>query len=48
MLSEKQKLAKIMGRGVEITKAKDIDVLLEYVLYKARKLIKTDAGSIYI
>jgi hypothetical protein len=48
MLSEKQKLTKIKGLGVEITKAKDIDVLLEYILYKARKLIKADAGSIYI
>lgn len=48
MLSEKQKLTKIMGLGVEFTKVKDIDVLLEHILYKARKLIKADAGSIYI
>ncbi len=48
MLSEKQKLTKIMELGVEITGAKDIDVLLEHILYKARKLIKADAGSIYI
>ena len=48
MPSEKQKLTKIMGLGVELTKANDTDVLLEYILYKARKLIKDDAGSIYM
>jgi hypothetical protein len=37
-----------MERGVEITEVKDIDVLLKHILNKARKLIKADAGSIYI
>lgn len=48
MLSEKQKLAKIMHLGVEITEVKDIDVLLERILREARSLVNADAGSIYI
>lgn len=48
MLSEKQKLAKIMNLGVEITEVKDVDVLLERILHEARKLVNADAGSIYI
>jgi hypothetical protein len=37
-----------MEHGVEITEVKDIYEPLEYILNKARKLIKADAGSIYI
>lgn len=37
-----------MEPGVEITEIKDIDVLLEHILNKARTLIKADAGSIHI
>jgi len=48
MLSEKQKLAKIMHLGVEITEVKDIDVLLERILREARSLVNADAGSLYI
>ena len=48
MLSEKQKLAKIMHLGVEITEVKDIDVLLERILREARRLVNADAGSLYI
>jgi HD-GYP domain-containing protein (c-di-GMP phosphodiesterase class II) len=48
MLSEKQKLAKIMHLGVEITEVKDVDVLLERILREARSLVNADAGSIYI
>jgi HD-GYP domain-containing protein (c-di-GMP phosphodiesterase class II) len=48
MLSEKQKLAKIMKLGVEITEVKDVDVLLERILREARQLVNADAGSIYI
>ncbi|HUL01524.1 MAG TPA: HD domain-containing phosphohydrolase [Nitrospirota bacterium] len=48
MLSEKQKLAKIMKLGVEITEVKDVDVLLERLLHEARHLVNADAGSIYI
>jgi HD-GYP domain-containing protein (c-di-GMP phosphodiesterase class II) len=48
MLSEKQKLAKVMHLGVEITEVKDIDVLLERILREARSLVNADAGSLYI
>jgi len=48
MLSEKQKLTKIIKLGIEITEVKDIDVLLERILREARKLVNADAGSIYI
>jgi HD-GYP domain-containing protein (c-di-GMP phosphodiesterase class II) len=48
MLSEKQKLAKMMKLGVEITEVKDVDVLLERILREARQLVSADAGSIYI
>jgi len=48
MLSEKQKLTKIINLGIEITQVKDIDVLLEKILKEARKLVNADAGSIYI
>ncbi|MFA5072867.1 MAG: HD domain-containing phosphohydrolase [Nitrospirota bacterium] len=48
MLSEKQKLGKIMQLGAEITEVKDIDVLMERILREARMLVNADAGSIYI
>ena len=48
MLSEKQKLTKIINLGIEISQVKDIDVLLERILLEARKLVNADAGSIYI
>lgn len=48
MLSEKNKLAKIMKLGVEFAEVKDVDVLLERILREARTLIHADAGSIYI
>jgi len=48
MLSEKQKIAKVMKLGIELTEIKDIDVLLERILREARRLANADAGSIYI
>jgi HD-GYP domain-containing protein (c-di-GMP phosphodiesterase class II) len=48
MLSEKQKLTKIINLSIELTQVKDIDVLLERILKEARKLVHADAGSIYI
>ena len=48
MLSEKQKLTKLINLGIEISQVKDIDVLLERILLEARKLVNADAGSIYI
>jgi hypothetical protein len=48
MLREKQNLTKKHGLRVEITVVKNVDVLLERNLNKARKLIKPDIASIYI
>ena len=48
MLSEKQKVTKVMKLGIELTEIKDIDVLLERILREARRLANADAGSIYI
>ena len=48
MLDEKQKLTKITNLGIEISPVKDTDVLLERILWQARKLVDADAGSIYI
>ena len=48
MLDEKQKLTRITNLGIEISPVKDTDVLLERILWQARKLVDADAGSIYI
>lgn len=48
MLSEKQKLTKVVKLGVEIAHVKDVDVLLERILLEARHLVNADAGSIYV
>ena len=37
-----------MEIGDKIAEVQYIDVLLKHILNKARKLIKADAGSIYI
>jgi len=39
MLTEKQKFAKIVNLGIEITQVKDLDVLLERILKEARSLV---------
>jgi HD-GYP domain-containing protein (c-di-GMP phosphodiesterase class II) len=48
MLTEKQKFAKIIALGIEITQVKDLDVLLERILKEARNLVSADAGTIYV
>lgn len=48
MLTEKQKLTKIINLGIELTQVRDIDVLLERILREARLLVHADAGTIYI
>jgi len=48
MLTEKQKFAKIVNLGIEITQVKDLDVLLERILKEARSLVNADAGTIYV
>lgn len=48
MLTEKEKLDKLTKLGVELNQVKDLDILMERVLYDARRFVNADAGSIYI
>ena len=48
MLTDREKLDKLAGLGVELNKVKDLDILMERVLYDARQFVNADAGSIYI
>jgi len=48
MLTEKEKLDKLTKLGVELSQVKDMDILMERVLYDARRFVNADAGSIYI
>lgn len=48
MLSEKEKLDKLMQLGVELHQVRDLDILMERVLFDARSFVNADAGSIYI
>ncbi|MBI3593107.1 MAG: HD domain-containing protein [Nitrospirae bacterium] len=48
MFDEKQKLRQIIELGQEITRVRDIDLLLERILTVARQFVDADAGSIYI
>ena len=48
MLTEKEKLDKLTKLGVELNQVKDMDILMERVLYDARRFVNADAGSIYI
>ncbi len=48
MLQRKEKLARLVQFGVEISQIADLDLLLEKILSEARYLINSDAGSIYV
>ena len=48
MLSQDNKLYKILNLGLEISQIKDIDLLLEKILSEARAFTNCDAGSIYV
>jgi HD-GYP domain-containing protein (c-di-GMP phosphodiesterase class II) len=48
MLTEKEKLDKLTMLGVELNQVKDLDILMEHVLFDARRFVNADAGSIYI
>ncbi len=47
-VNDKTKLQKALNIGLEVTQTKDIDILLEKILEKARHFTGADAGSIYI
>ena len=48
MLTEKEKLDKLLSLGIELNQLKDLDILLERILTDSRKFVNADAGSIYI
>ena len=48
MLTEKEKLDKLLELGIELNQLKDLDILLERILTDSRKFVNADAGSIYI
>lgn len=48
MIDEKKKFQEVLNVGLEVIQTKDIDILLERILTKARYLTNSDAGSIYI
>ncbi len=48
MASQEEKLRKIITIGFEIAQFKDIDLLLEKILFEARGFTNCDAGSIYV
>ncbi len=48
MLSEKEKLNRLMMLGIELNRVHDLDILMEQILTEARVFVNADAGSIYI
>ncbi len=46
--SDPEKLKQIIELDSELHKIHDLDILLERILYEARKVVNADAGSIYI
>jgi len=48
MPSEHAKLDAITNLGVELSRVKDLDILMEHILKGARWFVNADAGSIYI
>jgi HD-GYP domain-containing protein (c-di-GMP phosphodiesterase class II) len=48
MIDERKKFQEVLNVGLEVIQTRDIDILLERILTKARYLTNADAGSIYI
>lgn len=48
MACQEEKLRKVIDLGYEISQIKDIDLLLEKILFEARGFTNCDAGSIYV
>jgi len=47
-MNEKEKLKEIIRLGIELNNVHDVDILLERILFEARKFVNADAGTIYI
>jgi HD-GYP domain-containing protein (c-di-GMP phosphodiesterase class II) len=48
MLTEDQKIDVLINLSIELSRIKDLDILMEYILSEARRFANADAGSIYI
>lgn len=48
MLTESQKLDALVNISIELSRIKDLDILMEHILTGARFFVNADAGSIYI
>ena len=48
MKSGKTQLKHLIELDCELNRVKDLDILLERILFEARKMVGADAGSIYI
>jgi len=48
MLTESQKLDALVNISIELSRIKDLDILMEHILSGARFFANADAGSIYI
>jgi HD-GYP domain-containing protein (c-di-GMP phosphodiesterase class II) len=48
MHNEKKRLNEIINHGIEISRSKDLDQLLEKVLRASMEIVNAEAGSIYI
>ena len=48
IVDECHNLLKLISLGTELAEIKDLDVLMERILYSAREFVNCDAGSIYI
>lgn len=48
IIDERKKFQEVLNVGLEVIQTRDIDILLERILTKARYLTNADAGSIYI
>ncbi len=47
-MDESQKIKEILRLGSELNTIQDVDILLEKILFEARKLLNADAGTIYV
>jgi HD-GYP domain-containing protein (c-di-GMP phosphodiesterase class II) len=48
MLDQNEKLREIIRLGSELNNIQDLDLLLEKILFEARRVVNADAGSIYV
>jgi HD-GYP domain-containing protein (c-di-GMP phosphodiesterase class II) len=48
MLSESQKIDALINISLELSRIKDLDILMEHILTGSRFFVNADAGSIYI